>query len=188
MSYTTHALDASTWDVFAEVVERNNGVFGGCWCLGFHPEGSQRGSIRRSAKEDRVRTGRAHAALVLDEDGVAQGWCQFGSPEELPAIKHRREYEKDEPPRPDWRITCFYVDKRHRGQGVARTGLEGALDQIARPGGGLVEAIAEVTAGRQAAGRFLFSATVELFEEYGFSRVRQVGKHAWIVSRVVDPA
>jgi GNAT superfamily N-acetyltransferase len=187
VTYSSRPLDASTWDAFAELVERNNGVFGGCWCIGFHPEGSQRGLDRRAVKEDRVRTGRAHAALVLDPDGVAQGWCQFGSPEELPAIKHRREYGKDTPPAPDWRITCFFVDKAHRGQGVARTALEGALDQIARAGGGLVEAIPEVTAGRQAVGRFLFSATVELFDEYGFTRGRQVGKHAWIVSRVVDP-
>jgi len=187
MPYRTTALNASTWDTFAELVERNNGVFGGCWCLGFHPEGRQRGIGRRPAKEDRVRTDRAHAALVLDEDGVAQGWCQFGNPEELPRIKHRREYEKDAPPRPDWRITCFYVDTKHRGQGIARVGLEGALDQIARAGGGLVEAIPEVTTGRQAPGRFLFSATVELFEQYGFTRRRQVGKHAWIVSRVIDP-
>ena len=106
-------------------------------------------------------------------DGAAQGWCQYGSPEELPGIKHRREYDKDAPPRPDWRITCFYVDKRHRGQGIARAALEGALDQIARAGGGLVEAIPEVTAGREAQGRFLFSATVELFEEYGFTRGRR---------------
>jgi hypothetical protein len=44
-----------------------------------------------------------------------------------------------------------------------------------------------VTTGREAPGRFLFSATVELFEQFGFTRGRQVGKHAWIVSRVVDP-
>jgi ribosomal protein S18 acetylase RimI-like enzyme len=118
---------------------------------------------------------------------LAQGWCQYGSPTELPNIKHRRAYDKDAPPRPDWRITCCYVDKRHRGQGIARLALEGALDQIAAAGGGLVEAISEVTADREAQGRFLFSATVELFEQYGFSRVRQVGKHAWIVSRKVDP-
>jgi hypothetical protein len=68
---------------------------------------------------------------------------------------------------------------------VARAALEGALDQIAAAGGGLVEAIPEVTAGREAPGRFLFSATVELFEQYGFQRVRQVGKHAWIMSTVV---
>jgi ribosomal protein S18 acetylase RimI-like enzyme len=188
MVYTTQELDVSTWDAFAELVERNNGIFGGCWCIGYHPECGQKGISHRAVKEERVRTGRAHAALVLDEGGVAQGWCQYGSPEELPNIKHRREYEKDAPTRPDWRITCFYVDTRHRGQGIARTALEGALAQIARAGGGLVEAIPEVTAGREAHGRFLFSATVELFEQYGFTRVRQVGKHAWIVSSVVEPA
>ncbi len=188
MSYTIRALDSTTWAAFADLVERNNGIFGGCWCIGYHPEAGQKDRSYRDVKEDRVRTGRAHAALVFDEDGCAQGWCQYGSPEELPGIKHLREYDKDEPPLPDWRITCFYVDKRHRGQGVARAALEGALDQIARAGGGLVEAIPEVTAGRDAPGRFLFSATVELFEQYGFARGRQVGKHAWIMSREVDPS
>jgi hypothetical protein len=65
--------------------------------------------------------------------------------------------------------------------------VEGALDEIARRGGGVVEAISEVTAGREAQGRFLFSTTVELLEQYGFSRGRQVGKHAWIVTRSMDP-
>jgi ribosomal protein S18 acetylase RimI-like enzyme len=132
-----------------------------------------------------VRTDRAHAALVVDEDGAAQGWCQYGDPDELSNIKHKRAYDEDAPPRPDWRLTCVYVDRKHRGQGIARAAVEGALDQIAQRGGGLVEAISEVTAGREAQGRFLFSATVELFEQYGFTRGRQVGKHAWIMSRSV---
>jgi GNAT superfamily N-acetyltransferase len=179
----TRALAASTWDAWAELLERNNGVFGGCWCIGFHLDRGQRCPDHRAAKEERVRTDRAHAAVVFDDDGMAQGWCQYGSPAELPGIKHRREYEKDAPPLPDWRITCFYVDTKHRGQGIARAALEGALEQIAQAGGGLVEAIPEVTAGRTAVGRFLYTGTVELFESLGFSRVRQVGKHAWIVSR-----
>lgn len=178
-------LDASTWDAFAELVERNNGVFGGCWCIGFHPEGCQSAAENRARKRERVLSDRTHAAVVLDSDGLAQGWCQYGSPEELTRVKHRRQYEKDAPPPPDWRITCFYVDKKHRREGIARLALEGALNQITEAGGGRVEAISEVTAGREAPGRFLFSATVELFEEYGFRRVRQVGKHAWIVSRVL---
>jgi GNAT superfamily N-acetyltransferase len=186
--WTVRALDATNWDSFAELVERNNGVFGGCWCIGFHLVTGQKENDYRTAKEDRVRSGRAHAALVLDGDGLAQGWCQYGSPQELPGIKHRREYDRDAPPWPDWRITCFYVDKRHRGQGIARAALEGALRLIADAGGGLVEAIPEVTVGRSAPGRFLFSATVELFEQYGFRRGRQVGKHAYVVSRVVEPA
>jgi GNAT superfamily N-acetyltransferase len=188
MSYAIRPLDASTWEAFAELAERNNGIFGGCWCMGYHPDDSRDAERNRASKQRRVREGHAHAALVFDDSGTAQGWCQYGSPEELPGITHRREYDKDAPPRPGWRITCLFVDRKHRGQGVARAALEGALDQIASAGGGLVEAISEVTAGRQAQGRFLFSATVELFEELGFSRVRQVGKHAWIVSRQVSRA
>jgi hypothetical protein len=65
--------------------------------------------------------------------------------------------------------------------------LEGTLQQIADQGGGLVEAISEETDGRQAQGRFLFSGTVELFEEFGFQEVRQVGKHAWIMTKHVLP-
>jgi GNAT superfamily N-acetyltransferase len=189
MPYTIRPLEASTWDPFAELVERNNGVFGGCWCMGFHGELSRTDAApNRAGKQRRVRGGHAHAALVFDDTGTSQGWCQYGSPDGLPAIKHRREYDQDAPPRPDWRIRCIYVDKKHRGQGVARAALEGALDQIANAGGGLVEGISEVTAGREAPGRFLFSATVELFERLGFSRRRQVRKHAWIVSRQVSPA
>jgi ribosomal protein S18 acetylase RimI-like enzyme len=186
-SYETRPLDASTWDAFAELVERNNGVYGGCWCIAFHSEYQRGVSDPRTLKEELVRAGRAHAALVFDEANLAQGWCQYGSPEEL-GLKHNREYAKDPPPRARWRITCIFVDKGHRGRGVARAGLEGALTQIAAGGGGLVEAISEATAGREAQGRFLFSATAELFERYGFTRGRQVGKHAWIVSREIDPA
>ena len=191
MQYTIRPLDGSTWEAFAELTARNNGVYGGCWCIAYHPRAevsSTDPAHNRAAKERRVREGRAHAALVLDEDGRAQGWCQYGSPDELPGIKHRREYDKTSPPVPDWRITCFFVDRQHRGQGIGRAALAGALSQIAQRGGGLVEAISEVTSGRAAQGRFLFSATVELFEENGFTRGRQVGKHAWIVSKVIQPA
>jgi hypothetical protein len=40
MRYTTRPLDASTWDSFAELVERNNGIYGGCWCVAFHSPGT----------------------------------------------------------------------------------------------------------------------------------------------------
>jgi ribosomal protein S18 acetylase RimI-like enzyme len=185
--YTTRPLDASTWDAFADLVEANNGIYGGCWCAGNHPEYRRGVSDPRTLKYELVHAGRAHAALVFDEDGHAQGWCQYGSPDEL-NLKHARAYRADPPPPARWRIACIFVDKTHRGQGIARVALQGALGQIAAGGGGLTEAISETTVGRQAQGRFLFSATVELFEHHGFTRRRQVGKHAWIVSRLVDPA
>jgi GNAT superfamily N-acetyltransferase len=184
-AYTTRPLDGSSWDAFADLVERNNGIYGGCWCVAFHTEYRRGVSDPRTLKEQLVRAGRAHAALVLDTDGRAQGWCQYGSPDELD-LKHARAYRADPPPPARWRITCIFVDKAHRGGGIARAALQGALAQIATAGGGRTEAISETTVGRQAQGRFLFSATVELFEQHGFTRLRQVGKHAWIVSRLVD--
>ncbi|MGI8867557.1 MAG: GNAT family N-acetyltransferase [Mycobacteriales bacterium] len=153
-----------------------------------HPEGAQPGIDKRAAKEERVRPSCAHTALVFDAGGVAQGWARYGRSGELPGIAHRRADNEDPPPRPDWRISCFYVDKRHRGQSIARAALEGALAQIAAAGGGTVESIPEVTAGRTAHGRFLFNATVELFEDYGFERVRQLGKWTWLVRSVVPAA
>ncbi len=186
MSFEVQELDVSTWGAFAELVERNNGIFGGCWCIGFHAEGQERGIDRQAVKHARVQRSETHSAVVLDQDGVAQGWCQWGSPEELPNIKHKRVYLAEPPSVPDWLITCFYVDPKHRGQGIARAALGGALEQIARAGGGLVEAIPEVTGGREAHGRFLYSATVELFEDHGFTRQRQVGKHAWIVTTTIE--
>lgn len=185
--YTIKPLDVSTWDAFCDLVERNNGIFGGCWCAPNHVEYQRGVTDTRALKEDLVRRGRARSAMVFDGEGNAQGWCQYGRPDELD-MKHAREYAKDPPPPADWRIVCIFVDKRHRGQGIARAAVEGALAAIARAGGGLVEAISETTVGREAQGRFLFSATVELFEDLGFSRIRQVGKHAWIVNGIVAPA
>src|SRR3546814_168104 len=185
-TYRIRPLDASTWDAFAELVERNNGIYGGCWCIAFHTAYERGVDDPRALKEQLVRDGEAHAALVFEGDQV-QGWAQYGDVEEL-GLRHLREYAKDPPPPAEWRVTCVFVDKRHRGQGIARAALEGAIAQIAAAGGGRVEAISETTAGREAQGRFLVSATVELFEDLGFDRIRQVGKHAWIVTRIVDPA
>jgi GNAT superfamily N-acetyltransferase len=184
---TTRSLDVSTWDAFVELVERNNGIYGGCWCIVHHPEYERRVSEPRALKQQLVNEGRAQAALVFDEAGFAQGWCQYGKRDEL-LLKHKRAYEQEPPPRASWRIACIFVDKRHRRHGVARAALEGALAQIASAGGGRVEAISETTSGREAQDRFLFSATVELFEDFDFSRIRQVGKHAWIMNRTIAPA
>ena len=36
------ALGEDTWPDFASRVEQHNGVWGGCWCMGFHAEGAGR--------------------------------------------------------------------------------------------------------------------------------------------------
>ena len=189
MEYAVRPLDGETWADFAALAEDHHGVWDGCWCLGFHEEGAphvHRPDQRRALKEARVRAGRAHAALVYD-GGRCVGWCQFGPTDELPRIKHLKVYRAGVGQVPDWRITCFFVARTHRHRGVAATALAGALDEIARLGGGLVESYPEDTAGRKVSGSFLNNASLSLFERHGFHRDRQVGKHCWVVTRRVGP-
>jgi GNAT superfamily N-acetyltransferase len=186
-TYTIKALDETTWDAFAALVERNNGVFGGCWCIGFHPEGGDKKAtpaVNRRRKHERVQEGKAHAALVFDGDSCV-GWCQFGAPDEVPRIKNRAAYEKGRSISPDWRIACNFVGKGHRRQGVATAALAGALDLIARLGGGTVEGYPE-GAGSVPAG-FLFNGALSTYERLGFTRDRKIGKHRWVVTKVVEP-
>ncbi len=185
--YTVKALDESTWDAFAALVERNNGVFGGCWCMGFHPEGVGKGTTpaqNRERKLQRVHAGTTHAALVFDGDECL-GWCQFGAPEELPRIKSRAAYEKGRTSSPDWRIACCFVGKGNRRKGVATAALAGALDLIAERGGGTVEGYPE-DAGSVPAG-FLFNGALSTYEQLGFVRDRKIGKHRWVVTKLVEP-
>lgn len=183
--FAVKSLHPSTWPDFAALVERHNGVWGGCWCLEFHPEGAERSTQRRDKKECRVREGTAHAALVYDGSSCV-GWCQFGSPTELPRIKRQRAYRDGLARLPDWRITCFFVDKAFRGKGVAVAALAGALREIARLGGGTVESYPEEPSGRSVSSSFLYNGSVSTFEKLGFERIRRIGKNHWVVVKVVE--
>jgi ribosomal protein S18 acetylase RimI-like enzyme len=86
---------------------------------------------------------------------------------------------------PDWRITCFFVDRKYRRRGVASAGLEGALHEIARLGGGTVESYPEDIEDRSVSASFLHNGTVAMFESHGFERTRRLGKYHWVVTKVV---
>lgn len=186
-NFDVRPLDQITWSDFARLVERHNGVWGGCWCMSFHAEGVGRGKTvgqNRSEKECRVREGRAHAALVYD-GSTCVGWCQFGPTDELPRIKHKRAYLAGLTDLPDWRITCFFVDREYRRRGVASAALKGALREVARLGGGSVESYPEDVEGRSVSDSFLHNGTIAMFEREGFRRTRRLGKNHWVVTKVV---
>ena len=186
--FTVKTLDESTWPDFARLVEKHNGVWGGCWCMGFHEKGegwNKSAALNRAEKESRVKEGRAHAALVYD-GSEAVGWCQFGPTDELPRIKHKREYQRSLTELPDWRITCFFVDCDYRHKGIALIALQGALNEIARLGGGTVESYPEDMADRSVSGSFLYNSSISIFERLGFQRIRRLGKNHWVVSRVIE--
>jgi len=110
--------------------------------------------------------------LVFDDD-EAVAWCEYGTPQELPNIYHRKEYEAQLDRLPDYRITCMFVDKKHRRKGMTAVALRGALDLISQAGGGVVEAYPHDTNGQKVS--VLYNGTRSLFEQAGFSYVRPKG-------------
>ena len=177
-------LSETTWRDFEDLFERNGGVWGGCWCT-FNqvPRGSgwSSGPSNRERHRELLGRGKAHGVIVLD-GSVPVGWCQFGPKEELPRIDGRREYQA-----PDgfglWRVTCFFVDRSHRRQGVARLALGAALQAMEKAGAKLVEAYPTEVGRKRTSATLLWSGTPALFAGFGFKRVAKLGKSSWVMQK-----
>jgi hypothetical protein len=178
-------LGSGTWPDFARIMEKHNGVWGGCWCVAFHGktgESNRTVTSRRAFKEELVRANRSHSALVYDGAEVV-GWCQFGPPAELPA--RMGGFRKLGEAAPDWRITCFFVDRDRRKEGIADAALAGALRIIATKGGGTVDGYPIATRGKPYSSSFLFSGTESMFAEAGFRQLGALGTSKMVMRRLV---
>jgi GNAT superfamily N-acetyltransferase len=183
--FIVRELERATWPDFARIMEKHNGVWGGCWCVAFHlkpAESNQSAAENRAYKESLVRANRSHAALVYDGADVV-GWCQFGPPAELPA--RMGGFRKLGVAPPDWRITCFFVDRDRRREGVAEAALAGALRIIASKGGGTVDGYPIATRGKPYSSSFLFSGAESMFGDAGFRPIGSLGTSKMVMRRVV---
>ena len=191
-SYEIKPLTPETWQAFDDLVIRHNGIFGGCYCIAFHPDGPERGQgkeANRVLKQRLVSEGRAHAALVMDGD-EAIAWAEYGTPEELPSIHHRKQYDAEKDADPDYRITCVFVDRRHRRHGLTELAITGALELIAQAGGGRVESYPHdlTDQTKKMSSSFLYNGTRRLYERLGFTYDRPKGMKNRVMVKTVEPA
>lgn len=189
---TVRPLGPDTWAAWEALAARHGGVFGGCWCTWFHTMAADKpreGGANRALKEQWVHEGRSHAAVVLDGD-EAVAWAQYGPPAELPNIYHRKEYEAGLVDPPDYRVTCFFVDRRYRRHGLAEVALHGVVDLVAQAGGGVLEGYPHDLAGatKKISSSFLYSTTRTMFERVGFELERPKGQRNTVMRLVVPPA
>jgi GNAT superfamily N-acetyltransferase len=185
-------ITPSRWRDFESLFEKYHGVQAGCWCMFYHRE-RPNGELSSRARQEANR--RDHRALVSEGRGQgilvyagerAVGWCQYGRREDLPRVEQGRKYRAllpHLPSLPRWRITCFFVDRPYRRQGVAQVALHAALASIARQGGGVVEAY-PATHARAVA---VWFGTVRMFEREGFEVVGPFGASNRLVRRTVRP-
>ena len=94
--YRIEALGPQTWDAFADLAGRHNGVWGGCWCTYFHrgvddAEHTQSATRRTSSgSSNRAAPTRRRCSMATSRS-VGR---EFGTVEELPNIHHRKEWEQ----------------------------------------------------------------------------------------------
>ncbi len=189
-TFEVAALSPETWPEFEALVARHNGIFSGCWCVAFHADRDDHVpgyEGNRAFKKCMVEEGIAHAALVMhdgDEGREAIAWAEFGTPAELPDIHHRKQYEAEKDGDPDYRITCVFVDRRFRRRGITEVAIRGALDLIARAGGGVVESYPHdlTHQTKKMSSSFLYNGTRRLYERLGFRYVRPKGMKNCVMS------
>lgn len=189
-AYTTRELSTGTWADFETLFGTYGGVQDGCWCMYYHRARPNRGqpdaarhAQNRSDHRRLVGRGDAHGVLVYS-GRTPIGWCQFGRTAELPRIDAGLKYRalgESVGARPDWRITCFFVDRRYRRIGIATLALDAALRAIGRHGGGVVEAYPS-TNPRAVAQWF---GTVRMFEDQQFVRVAPFGRSNILMRRTL---
>ncbi len=88
---------------------------------------------------------------------------------------------------PDWRITCFFVDRDRRKKGVAKAALAGALRLIAAKGGGTVDGYPIATRGKPYSSSFLWGGTRSMFADFGFRPLGSLGTSKVVMRKVIRP-
>ena len=137
-AYTTRPLTADTWGDFAALVEANNGVWGGCWCMGFHPEGVGKGStVSRTARPNTRTYARERSTRSLSMTATfVRGGASTARLQSFLPSRTRGPTRPNSPSCRTGRSARIFTGKGHRRTGIARVAVAGALAAIKEAGGG----------------------------------------------------
>ena len=188
-SYDIKPLTPETWPAFDDLVIRHNGIFGGCYCIWFHPDGPERGPGQggQPGTQEFLRRGRqAHAALVIDGD-EAIAWAEYGTPAELPSSTTASSTTPRRTPTPTGGSPACSSTALPPPQGLVEVAIRGALDLIAESGGGVVEAYPHdlTDQTKKMSSSFLYNGTRRLYERLGFTYVRPKGLKNCVMTTTV---
>ena len=167
-------MTADRWDDLVSLFGEN-GAYANCWCMWWRTTAAtfdqgvkDRGAGNRAAMKALVAEGR-EPGLLAYRGREPVGWIsvaprsEFGRVERSPVLKP----VDDEPA---WAVVCFYIDKRHRGEGVGRALLDAAVEHVRRKGGRLVEGY-PVHPDDRTTSASAYTGVVSMFEASGFKQV-----------------
>jgi GNAT superfamily N-acetyltransferase len=137
--------------------------------------------IKRSEFEKQKGEGNKKALRALVESGArpgllayrgreAVGWCAVEPRSSYPALERSRILKPvDE--EPVWSVTCFFVKRGHRGEGVSRALIRAAIDYVAKKGGSLIEGYPVEPKKDRMPDAFAWTGIASAFRQEGFREV-----------------
>ena len=132
------------------------------------PPGVRRSAGNRAALKALVDAGHP-PGLIGYEGRTPVGWVSLGPREEFLRLE-RSIVMKPVDDKPVWSIICFVVPAEHRGRGIARALLRGAVDYARRRGAALVEAYPVDKRGRSNDIDMWFGSK-SMYDRAGFTEV-----------------
>ncbi len=133
------ATSANWSDV--EVLFGPKGAYAGCWCMFWRRDRAEfkrdKGEGNRKMLEHLTQTDRVPGLLAYVNGEVA-GWCSIGPREHFVALENSRILKRVDD-RPVWSISCFFVAKAYRRQGLMQRLIEAAVEYAGAHGAERVE-------------------------------------------------
>lgn len=175
MSLDVRPATSETWPALKALFGPQGACYG-CWCSYFRLEPKLREALGRDEKEALLKQAAGEPlppGLIGFENGEPVGWVQVTPRAHVPRWNTRRTVsrplEGDDPHDPGiWAISCFFIAKRKRGEGLSHGLLEAAVAHATAHGARVVEACPIVQA-KHSKSVGLFVGAASTFERAGFA-------------------
>lgn len=163
------------------------GACAGCWCMFWRLrrrewEAGKGESNRRALRGLVVSGARPGILAYLGREPI--GWCAIAPRADYEHLQHSRTL-KPVDDQPVWSVSCFFVLKAHRRQGVAGRLLEAAVAFAAQRGARIVEGYPTAASSDAAADVFLWQGVPQMFAKAGFREIGRPTKTRRIMRREV---
>jgi GNAT superfamily N-acetyltransferase len=164
-------IKRNLWTDFEELFGPN-GACAGCWCMFWKLRGKAyeeaRGYETRQMHKSIVDSG-VVTGLLAYLHGEVVGWIAVEPRESYPRLAHSRNL-KPVDDQPVWSITCFFVAKSARRQGITVELLKAAVEHVRKQGGRIVEGY-PVDVQEKVSLPSIYTGTVSAFQQAGFREV-----------------
>src|SRR5947208_5661171 len=132
MKLSIRPLTPDLWPALEDLFGKN-GASNGCWCMYWRIGSAYRKRPReknKAAFREVVKRGPPPGLLAFVGD-VVVGWCQLVPRDALPWLEAARRFQRVDD-MPVWSLSCFYVRKGYRKQGVTSALIAAALKAAKR--------------------------------------------------------